>query len=149
MKEKTWEKHANPWSGWTRTITYPLLFIPFWFLKDFINEPASNWYVPIIFLLMIIWFTINPRIFPKPKNFDSWMSKGVLGEKLWTAEKRYKDRNFLFTIIPAPFVIIAFYTSYINLFWETMFFAGVPFILKLWFLDRMVFYHDKNKDKFK
>jgi len=55
------------------------------------------------------------------------MSKGVFGEKLWTANKRYKDINIIFTIIPAPFFVIALYTTYLNLFWETMFFASVPF----------------------
>jgi len=147
MAKKTWEKHANPLSGWTRMITYPLLYLPFWFLNDFLNEPSENWLMPIGLLIVIIWFIINPRIFPKPKNYDNWMSKGVFGEKIWTANKRYKDINIIFTIIPAPFFLIALYTTYMNLFWETMFFASVPFLFKLWFLDRMVFYYEANKDK--
>jgi len=146
MKEKTWEKHANPWSGWTRMITYPLLYLPFWFLRDFLNEPSANWFMPVGLLIVIIWFVINPRIFPKPKSYDNWMSKGVFGEKFWTANKRYKDINIIFTIIPAPFFVTALYTTYMNLFWETMFFASVPFLFKLWFLDRMVFYYDANKE---
>ena len=103
MTEKTWEKHANSWSGWTRMVTYPLLYIPFWFLSDFINDPSANWFMPVGLLIVIIWFVINPRIFPKPKSYENWMSKGVFGEKIWTANKRYKDINIFFTIIPTPF----------------------------------------------
>ena len=146
MAKKTWEKHSNPWSGWTRMINYPLLYLPFWFLSDFLNEPSANWFMPIGLILVIIWFIINPRIFPKPKNYNNWMSKGVFGEKIWTANKRYRDINIIFTIIPAPFFVIALYTTYMNLFWETMFFASVPFLFKLWFLDRMVVYFEKNKN---
>ena len=58
MAEKTWEKHANPWSGWTRMITYPLLYLPFWFLSDFIDNPSVNWFMPIGLLIVIIWFIV-------------------------------------------------------------------------------------------
>jgi len=142
MAEKTWEKHANPWSGWTRVITYPLLYLPFWFLSDFLNEPFTNWFLPVLFILIIIWFVINPKIFPKPKSYDNWMSKGVLGEKIWTENKKKDTYATLLTIAMAPFFLISIYTAYMQIFWETMFFAIVPFIVKLWFLDRMVFLYD-------
>jgi hypothetical protein len=28
MKDKTWERHSNPWSVWTRVLTYPLVYLP-------------------------------------------------------------------------------------------------------------------------
>jgi hypothetical protein len=29
LTEKTWKRHSNPWSVWTRTLTYPLVYLPF------------------------------------------------------------------------------------------------------------------------
>lgn len=147
MSEKTWERHANPWSGLTRLITYPLVFIPVWYFQEFFKDPVHNWYPILGIILVAFWFWLNPRIFPKPKNFNHWMSKGVLGEKLWTSRKRYKDINLLLSPIGVPFFIIGLYTAYAKMFWPTMFFAGCAFLLKLWFVDRMVFYYEANKNK--
>jgi hypothetical protein len=148
MSEETWLRHANPWSGFTRIITYPLLFIPIWYLQEFLEDPIINWYPVLGIIIVTIWFWLNPRIFPRPKNYNNWLSKGVLGEKLWTSKKRYKDSNLLLSFLTTPFFIIALYTTYMKMFWETMFFAGFAFILKLWFIDRMVFYYEVNKNKF-
>ena len=30
MKERTWERHSNPWSVWTRLLTNPLVYLPVW-----------------------------------------------------------------------------------------------------------------------
>jgi len=100
-------------------------------------------------ILVALWFWLNPRIFPRPKNFNRWISKGVLGEKLWASRKRYKDSNLLLSLLTTPFFFIALYTTYMKMFWATMFFAGFAFILKLWFIDRMVFYYEANKNKMK
>jgi hypothetical protein len=56
MTAETWARHANPWSGWTRVLTYPLLYVPIW---------LHNWYLLVI---VAVWFAVNPRIFPKPKS---------------------------------------------------------------------------------
>jgi hypothetical protein len=28
--EKSWKRHSNPWSVWTRVLTYPLVYLPLW-----------------------------------------------------------------------------------------------------------------------
>lgn len=147
MKEKTWEQHANPISGFTRIISYPLVFLPIWFLSDFISNPYKYWYIAAIGLIAILWFTVNPRLFKKPKTFDHYLSRGVLGEKIWTEDRKKDTIATILTIVLAPFFLISLYTTYMQMFWEMMFFASVPFILKLWFIDRMVFLYDQNKTK--
>jgi hypothetical protein len=147
MSERTWLRHANPWSGFTRIITYPFVFIPIWYFQEFLEDPVNNWYPALGIILVVLWFWLNPRIFPKPKNYDHWLSMGVLGEKVWTSSRRYKDSNLLLSFLMSPFFFIAIYTAYMKMFWATMFFAVCAFILKLWFIDRMVFYYEANKNK--
>ena len=100
MKDETWYRHANPWSGWSRILSQPILYVPIWFLQDFIANPVQNWYVILGFILVAVWYAINPLIFPKPKNYDNWISKGVLGEKAWTT-LGVKDINFAFGVVIA------------------------------------------------
>lgn len=72
LSEETWARHSNPWSGWTRLLSYPLVFVPVW------NRSWSQ-AVPVV-----LWLWLNPRLFPPPKDRSSWMTRGVLGEQLWT-----------------------------------------------------------------
>ncbi len=89
MSDKTWARHSNPWSGWTRVVTYPLLYVPIW---------LHNWYLLVI---VAVWFALNPRIFPKPKINDNWISKGVLGEQLWT-QKWHWDFPMALGLLAVP-----------------------------------------------
>lgn len=132
LKNEQWAKHSNPWSGWTRTIVYPFIFLSIWF---------HHWYALV---LVIVFIIINPVLFPKPKNTNNWMSKGVLGEKLWSQKFRWDFPQFL-NLINALFFFPSLYFAYQNMFWQTLYTATIPFIVKLWFLDRMVFYYEKHK----
>jgi hypothetical protein len=132
MSAKTWARHANPWSGWTRVLTYPLLYVPIW---------VHNWYLLVI---VAVWFAVNPRIFPKPKSTENWMSKGVLGEQLWT-QRWHWDFPMMLGMVAVPCLIGAVYTAYMRMFWATMFFASNAFVLKLWFVDRMVRFYEDNR----
>jgi len=132
MSAKTWARHANPWSGWTRILTYPLLYVPIW---------LHNWYLLVI---VAVWFAVNPRIFPKPKSTENWMSKGVLGEQLWT-QKWHWDFPMMLGMVAVPCFIGAVYAAYMRMFWATMFFASNAFVLKLWFVDRMVRFYEDNR----
>ena len=134
MSEKKWEKHSNPWSGWSRMISYPLLFVAIWY---------HNW---LALLLIAIWFAINPFLFPKPKSIDNWMSKGVLGEKIWT-EKSHMDFPQLLNLFNGVFFIVAIYASYHNLLWHTFYSVILSSVFKMWFMDRMVFYYDYENSK--
>ena len=30
LTEKSWKRHSNPWSVWTRILSYPLAYVPVW-----------------------------------------------------------------------------------------------------------------------
>ena len=127
LSEKTWERHANPWSGWTRVLSMPAL--------------AIGLYLHNVWILgaVVIWLVVNPMLFPKPKSVDNWMSKGVLGEQLYykNGKKLKKDLPTLLNILNIPVFVAFLYFS-----WQqevtTMVFAGLlTMTIKFWFIDRM------------
>jgi len=89
-------KHANPWSIWTRFATLPFLVFAIW------SRVWIGWYCLIPIGILIFWLIINPTLFKKPKNFDNWGSKSVLGEKYWSNRKdtpRAKTPIFILTTL--------------------------------------------------
>lgn len=81
MTEEVWMRHTNPWSPWTRLSAMPLLFLSIW------SRKWIRWWAVVPTGLTVFWIWINPRVFPKPKSTDNWMSKAMLGERVWLNKK--------------------------------------------------------------
>jgi len=90
--EKSWKRHSNPWSVWTRILSYPLAYVPVW---------NHSWKQGAV---VGAWFTANPVIFPPPEDDSSWATRCVLGEQLWTAKRR---RDFPMALNAASAVFYA------------------------------------------
>ena len=129
--KETWARHSNPWSGWTRLLTYPLVFVPVW------NRSWSQ-AVPVV-----LWLRLNPRLFPSPKDRSSWMTRGVLGEQLWT-RARPLDFSLLLNAPLALSFALALRMAYSRRFRKLLLFGGIAFALKLWFVNRMTAYYDRH-----
>ncbi|UXP31560.1 hypothetical protein N6H18_14505 [Reichenbachiella agarivorans] len=138
LKGDSWLKHANPWSVWTRFVTLPFLVLAIW------SRVWIGWYSLIPISLLVIWLIINPTLFKKPKSFDNWGSKSVLGEKYWSERKRNpvpKHHNTVVRIltilqtIGGIILIVGLWKLEIN--W-TIIGAITVYLAKMWFLDRMV-----------
>src|SRR5829696_826503 len=56
LTEKSWKRHSNPWSVWTRILSYPLAYVPVW---------NRSWKQGAV---VGAWFTANPVIFPHPRT---------------------------------------------------------------------------------
>ena len=128
LSEKTWERHANPWSGWTRVFSMPAIALGL-FLHNF-------WILGGV----IIWTIINPMIFPKPKSVDNWMSKGVLGEQLYyrNGKKFRSDLPTLLNILNVPVFIAFLYFGWQQELLAMIFSGLLTMTIKFWFIDRMV-----------
>ena len=66
-----WARHANPWSGWTRFATLPLLALACW------SRAWIGWWAALPLALLLAWLWLNPRAFPPPRRWDAWMSRGA------------------------------------------------------------------------
>ncbi len=145
MSDSVWERHANPWSGWTRVATMPLLAIAIW------SRVWIGWWSLIPIAILFAWIWINPRIFPPPKSVDNWMSRGVLGERIWladepgtVAEHHGRATRILTTIATLGGIAFVGGLIWLNVA-ATLFGLAVSTLAKLWFVDRMVWIQRENE----
>ena len=113
----------------------PFLYLSIWY---------HNW---IALGIIILWAAVNPIVFPKPKNTNSWVSRVVLGEKLWLENIRKKakpDLSLILNILTALFFIPSIYFTYVNMFWPALYCATLTFIFKVWFCDRVALHYEKT-----
>ena len=72
-------QHANPISGWSRTFTgLPLIILAAW------SRVWLGWWALLLAAVFMLWLWINPRLFSPPADDRAWMTRGVMGERLWT-----------------------------------------------------------------
>ncbi|WP_120631395.1 DUF6653 family protein [Ruegeria sp. EL01] len=138
MDDKTWIKHSNPWSGWTRMTILPLFSLAIW------SRVWLGWDALWPIAAVVLWTWLNPRLFRPPTHNDAWMTKGVLGERVWLAKTA--------TPIPAHHVKMGRLLNWgagvglailIYGLWQLdlgLVLTGLVATMgaKLWFLDRMV-----------
>jgi hypothetical protein len=142
MDDRTWARHANPLSGWTRVPILPLICAAiFW------RDALGVWLYPLLGALMI-WAWVNPRAFPPPRTTRSWMSKAVMGERVWLARDRVPVPLHYRRAVP---IILGFAVAGVPLIALGLWYqAAWPLVLgltlsllgKFWFLDRMVWLYD-------
>jgi hypothetical protein len=144
MNDTVWQRHANPWSGWTRIATMPLFAIAAW------SRVWIGWWSLLPIAILIAWIWINPRLFPPPKSVDNWMSRGVLGERIWLADlpgtvaEHHRPAIRILTMIATlgGLVFVG------GLIWlnatATLLGLAISILSKLWFVDRMVWIQREN-----
>src|SRR5215213_2045253 len=72
-----WERHANPWSVYTRIPIPSLLAAAIW-SRTWTGRRSLR-----LVGAVCVWAVVNPRAFPPPRSLDHWASRGVLGESHW------------------------------------------------------------------
>ncbi|MDO6762454.1 DUF6653 family protein [Agarivorans sp. 1_MG-2023] len=146
MDERSWRRHANPWSVYSRFTILPLISLAFW---------SRQWlgiYAIVPILLSIAWIWVNPRLFGEPANTHHWASMGTFGERIYLKRKHVKiPRHHLQPCIilqvlsglGVPLFIYGLYQLDI-----TILIAANCWIMafKAWFVDRMVWLYLDMKD---
>jgi hypothetical protein len=74
LTDEGWQRHANPWSVYTRIPIPALLALAIWSRK-WIGRRSL---LPIV--AVCVWTAVNPRAFPPPRSADRWASQAVLRE---------------------------------------------------------------------
>jgi len=79
MSPAVWERHASPWSVWTRFATFPFMLTALW------SVHWIGWWASLPIGALIGWLALNPRLFPPPDHTTSWAARGVMGERVYLA----------------------------------------------------------------
>ena len=146
MDDKTWMRHASPWSVWTRFLTVvPLISLAIW------SRAWLGWVALLPIGLALGWAWYNPRAFPPPKSTNHWSAKGTFGERIFLQDKinvpsHHRRAVNILTMLSFLGALIWIYGLYTLNFWATV--AGVlgTVLPKAWFVDRMVWIYEDMKD---
>ncbi len=138
MSDAVWEKHANPWSVWTRFPCLPLLALAVW------SRVWIGWLSMLPVAVVCLWIWLNPRAFGRPGSTDHWASKAVLGERVLLRHPKSDIPGHhlrairILNVITFAGFLAAIY-GLVNLNVELAIFGTLGTMLgKTWFLDRMV-----------
>jgi hypothetical protein len=137
-----WQRHANPWSVYTR-IPIPALLAAAISTRTRIGRRSL---VPVG--LVCVWTAINPRAFPPPGSLDHWASRGVLGETYWANRKevpvpaRHRVAPNVLSAVSALGVPFIARGLVVRNAWMVLFGLAVQEAGKIWFIDRMALLYD-------
>ena len=144
--DDSWLRHANPWSVWTRFATLPFIVLAFW------SRVWLGWYCLIPIVILLVWIMVNPKLFKKPANFNSWGAKAVLGERLYVKRKEqaipsgHNTPITILTILQTIGGAVLIYGVWSLNLYLTVYGMTFVYLAKMWFLDRMVWlYEDSTK----
>lgn len=147
MTNNTWERHANPWSVWTRFSCLPLIVLAVWS-----REWIDYWSIAAV-TLALVWTWANPRVFAPPKSFDHWPAKATFGERVWLNRgsipipKHHERAALITSLLAVPGVVVMIYGLYFLEIWPTILGMGFAMIAKVWFCDRMVWLYEDMRCK--
>ena len=145
MDDAAWERHANPWSGWTRLSTLPLLILAVW------SRVWLGWWALVPLAIALAWLWLNPHLFPPPRSTQNWMSKGVLGERIWLSRDQvpvpdhHRRVVAILGIVSGLGVLLVVWGLVALAICPTLLGVVVVFMSKLWGLDRMVWLYEEMK----
>ena len=137
-----WQRHANPWSAYTRIPIPALLVAAVW------SRQWIGWWCLAAVAVVVAWTFVNPQVFPPPRSLDHWASRAVLGEKYWGTRKErpipvnHRVAPWVLTglnVAGVPFVVwgLVVFDPWLTLFGLALHMAG-----KIWFIDRMALLYD-------
>jgi len=142
LRGDAWQRHANPWSVYTRIPIPALLAAAVW-SRRWIGRRAL---LPVG--AVCAWTAINPRAFPPPRSLDHWASRGVLGETRWAdrtvvpVPPRHRTAPHVLGAVSALGVPFIARGLVVQDGWMVLFGLAVQTAGKLWFIDRMAILHD-------
>jgi hypothetical protein len=142
LEGDAWQRHANPWSVYTRIPIPPLLAAAIW------TRTWIGWRSLVPVGLVCAWTAINPRAFPPPRSLDHWASKGVLGETYWGNRKdlavppRHQVAPNVLAAVSAVGVPFVARGLIVRDGWMVLFGLAVQMAGKIWFIDRMAILYD-------
>lgn len=146
LDEASWARAANPRSGWLWFTVLPLLALAG------ISRVWIGWAFLLPLAAALAWAWRCPRAFAPPERWNAWMTRGVLGARLWL-DRRQKPIPRRHTAVPG--ILLGLLTGGTGLAlygvlalsrWPVLAGIAIASIARLWFTDRMTWLHNDMKE---
>ncbi|EBA17201.1 hypothetical protein RSK20926_09527 [Roseobacter sp. SK209-2-6] len=145
MDEVSGQRHASPWSVYSRMTILPLLTLAL------LSRHWLGWGALVPVAMVVLWTWWNPRAFRAPTDRTTWASEGTFGERVLLNRKqiaipahhRAWARGLALAsalgLPPWIYGVLTYNSGYILL--------GLCLLVggKLWFVDRMVWLYRDMK----
>ena len=147
MDPSVWQRHASPWSVYSRLATLPFLAAAIWS-----HAVIGPWLALLAVAAVSVWLYLNPRLFPAPRRTDTWAARATFGERIWlnrfTVPIPAEDAKMalvLSAVAASGFLALLIGALANNLL---VLLPGlvVTYAGKIAFLDRMAALYDKMRD---
>jgi hypothetical protein len=136
LADAAWERHANPWSGWSRVLTLPVLMYGIYARKPRVVAAAVGFSV------------VNPFLFPPPTDADAWMTRVVLGERMYYRHREGRTPIDLLNYVNGPVTAYAIYAAYRRQPVRTVAATLLSMATKFAFVAFVARYYDEHRDDY-
>ncbi|MFH5800590.1 DUF6653 family protein [Haladaptatus sp. CMAA 1911] len=136
VKDTLWMRHANPRSGWSRVLVLPLLMCGIYFRRPRVVAGAIGFSV------------INPVLFSPPTNDDAWMTRVVLGERMYYRHRGKRRPIELLNYANGLVTAYAVHSAYRKRPLKTVFFTAAAMAMKFLFVGYVATYYRENRDRY-
>jgi hypothetical protein len=124
---------------------------PFWFLAIW-SWVWIGWWSLVPIVILCTWTWLNPRVFPAYNNDNAWMTRGVLGERMFLNRRNIPIPGnhivaaHLLTGFAGVFLVSAIIGFVLQNFWLALGGWLLAITFKMWFVDRMAWLYETMKD---
>jgi len=137
MTPDVWDRHANPWSVWTRFTCLPCICVAIW------SRLWLGWWAIPLLCAALFWTWFNPRAFAPNTRWETWAAQATLGERVWLHHRErvaphHKNWAFGLTLAAATGLPFLIYGLWAFSLWPLGLGLILTILPKVWFCDRMV-----------
>ena len=136
LTDGVWLRHANPRSGWSRVLTLPVLMYGIYGRKPRVVAAAIGFTV------------VNPVLFSPPEDADAWMTRVVLGERMYYRRREGRRPVDLLNYVNGPITAYALYSAYRRRPVRTALFTGLGMATKLLFVAYVARFYSENRERY-
>lgn len=136
LTDALWQRHANPLSGWSRVVVLPVLMYGLYARRPRVVAAALG------------FTALNPLLFPPPADADAWMTKVVLGERMYYRHRECRRPADLLTYLNAVASVYAVYAAYRRRPLRTAVGTAVSMATKFAFVALVARYYERNRGRY-
>ncbi|WP_255198379.1 DUF6653 family protein [Halorarius litoreus] len=136
LETAVWERHANPLSGWSRVLTLPVLMYGIYARR------------PRVVAAVLGFTVVNPVLFSPPEDADAWMTRVVLGERMYYNHREGRRPIDLLNYANGPITAYAVYAAYRKQAARCALFTALSMATKFLFVGYVARYYDQHKTEF-